>query len=411
MERGFITELVYGVVRRQRTLDVLVEQLSQRAIQKQAPDLRRMLHLGLYQLRYLGHLPPAAVVHSTVELAKTKGLGKLSGVVNGILRQYLRQQDQGTDPLQLPANPSQRLGLLHSFPDWIIDIFLAQWGEETTTAICHYLNQTPSITLRTNPLQGSRATVIQALEAAGVATAILEDLPQGLRLIKGAGAITALPGFTEGWWTVQDASAQMVALILAPQAGETIIDACAAPGGKTTHIAELMQDQGRIYALDQTASRLKKLVATQQRLGLTSIQTWVGDSRQFSLPPGEQADRVLVDAPCSGLGTLNHNPDIRWRQAPEKIQQLIPQQQALLARAATWVKSGGCLVYATCTLNASENQAIVQDFLAQHPTWQLEPIIWPDPANNWADPAGWLQILPHQHQRDGFFIAKLRGPV
>lgn len=406
-ERGFVTELVYGVVRRQRTLDTLVEQLSQRPIQKQVPDLRRILHLGLYQLRYLGHLPPAAVVHSTVDLAKAKGLEKLSGVANGILRQYLRLQDQGNDPLRLPTNPSQRLGLSYSFPDWIIDIFLAQWGEATTAAICDALNQPTSITLRINPLIVSRETVVQALAAEGVATAILDDLPQGLRLIKGAGAISRLPGFAEGWWTVQDASAQMVSHILAPQAGETVIDACAAPGGKTTHIAELMQDQGHIYALDQRASRLKKLAATQERLGLTSIQAWLGDSCQFCLPPHEPADRVLVDAPCSGLGTLNHNPDIRWRQAPATIQPLIPRQQALLAQAATWVKPDGIMVYSTCTLNAQENQDIVQGFLTQHPTWQLKPILWPNEAENWADPEGWLQILPHQHQRDGFFVAQL----
>ncbi len=411
VDRGLITELVYGIVRRQRTLDVLIEQLSQRPIQKQTPDLRRILHLGLYQLRYLDHIPSAAAVHTSVELAKAQGLGKLSGVVNGILRQYLRLSEGGHDPLGLPSNQMERLGITYSFPDWLIELFVGQWGEAETEQLCQYFNQPPSLDLRINPLKVSREQVIHAFEQAGILATTLPDIPQGLRLAKGSGAIANLPGFIEGWWTVQDASAQMVSHLLNPQPGEVIIDACAAPGGKTSHMAELMGDIGLIYALDQTASRLKKLQKTQTRLGLTCIQTWAGDSRQFLLPPGQKADRVLVDAPCSGLGTLNHNPDIRWRQTPKTIQSLIPTQQALLAQAATWVKPKGILVYATCTLNTQENQAIIADFLAHHPQWHLQPILWPNAEENWCDQAGWLQVLPHHHRRDGFFVAKLKNQV
>jgi 16S rRNA (cytosine967-C5)-methyltransferase len=227
-------------------------------------------------------------------------------------------------------------------------------------------------------------------------------------LTKGERTIQNLPGFRDGWWTVQDASAQLVSHILNPQPQDLIIDACAAPGGKTTHLAELMGDRGTIYACDAIASRLKKLEKSQQRLQLRSIYPWIGDSRKFQLPEGQLADKVLVDAPCSGLGTLHRNPDIRWRQTPDKIQSLTLLQAEILEQAATWVKPQGDLVYATCTLNPQENQAIIQQFLQTHPQWHLSPLPVLSLAKKIASEEGWLQILPQVQHMDGFFIAKLK---
>ncbi|MEA5510905.1 16S rRNA (cytosine(967)-C(5))-methyltransferase [Crocosphaera sp. UHCC 0190] len=406
-DRSLCTELVYGIMRRQRTLDTLIDQLGKKSAQQQPPDLRRILHLGLYQLRYLNNIPPSAAVNTSVELAKENQLNRLSGVVNGILRQYIRLSNTQDDPLILPPNPVEKLSIFYSFPDWIIETWIKQWGEATTAQLCDWFNQPPPIDLRINPLQTTLDKVETLLTQAKLTVTRLPNFPQTLRLTGKIGAIHNLPGFTEGWWTVQDSSAQLVSYLLDPQPGETIIDACAAPGGKTTHIAELMGDQGTIMACDRTPSRLKKVQANAHRLRLQSIKILEGDSRQ--LPQfRETADRVLVDAPCSGLGTLHRHPDIRWQQTPEKVQQLASLQQELLTQAATWVKPQGILVYATCTLNAIENEQVIQQFLATHSSWQIQPPSSDTQFAPFMTSSGWLQILPHQHHTDGFFMVKLK---
>ncbi|MES1021571.1 16S rRNA (cytosine(967)-C(5))-methyltransferase [Gloeocapsa sp. BRSZ] len=406
VDRRLVTELVYGSVRRQRSLDALIDQLAKKKAQQQPPDLRIILHLGLYQLRYLDHIPDAAAVNSTVELAKKNGFSGLASFVNGLLRQYLRLAS-GEDPLKLPDNPVERLGILHSYPDWIIEVWLKQFGYKETEQLCEWFNKPPAIDLRINPLRASVEKVATALQDVGVGVTRVANLPQALRFTTSTGAIEKLPGFDAGWWTVQDSSAQLVSHILDPQPGEVVIDACAAPGGKTTHIAELMQDTGTIWACDRTVSRLKKLQQNIARLQLKSIQICTGDSR--NLPQFVNiADRVLLDAPCSGLGTLHRHADARWRQTPETVKELTVLQTELLTHVATWVKPGGVLVYATCTLNYEENEAIAQAFLTQHPRWRIE-----HPAANsigapYATSLGWMQILPHRQSMDGFFIVRLQ---
>jgi 16S rRNA (cytosine967-C5)-methyltransferase len=242
IERGFVCELVYGIVRRQRTLDALIDSLGKKKAAQQPPDLRIILHLGLYQLRYLDRIPVSAAVNTSVELAKTNSLGKLGGVVNGLLRAYIRQSESG-DPLKLPDDPIERLGVLHSFPDWIVENWLEQLPIEEVDQLLAWFNQSPKIDLRVNTLKTTITEVETAFINAGVAVTRIPGLPQGLR-IESPGAITELPGYKQGWWVIQDGSAQLVTYLLDPQPGETIIDACAAPGGKTTHIAELMTDKG-----------------------------------------------------------------------------------------------------------------------------------------------------------------------
>jgi len=422
VDRSLFTELVYGCVRQQRTLDTLIDQLATKKAQQQPPDLRLMLHVGLYQLRYLHHIPASAAVNTTVELAKTNGLQGLTGFVNGVLRQYVRltqslaqsekqleAQPETRDPLTLPDDPVTALGVQYSYPNWIVEVWLKQFGELETAALCRALNQPPHIDLRVNSLKTSVEAVAAAMQQAGVAIAPVSPLPHALRLLKPVGSVRHLPGFAEGWWVVQDAGAQLVGHLLDPKPGDTVVDACAAPGGKTTHIAELMGDRGTIWACDRTSSRLKRLHENVERLGLTSIRPCVEDSR--TIPRfANHADRVLIDAPCSGLGTLHRHADARWRQTPETVQGLAQLQQELLNHTATWVKPGGILVYSTCTLHPAENEAIVQDFLTTHPTWQIEPPEPGNPAAAFATEAGWIKVLPHRQQMDGFFMVKLRAP-
>lgn len=404
-DRALATELVYGIVRRQRTLDALVDQLGTKTAQQQPVDLRIILHLGLYQLRYLNQIPPSAAVHTSVELAKAVGLPRLAGVVNGILRQYLRQQEAGTEPLQLPSNPIGAIAVAHSYPDWLVTLWHQWLGDEAAT-LADWMNQPPTLDLRIHPLRASVEQVETAFQAAAIVTRRLEPLPYALRLVNHAGAIQALPGYREGWWTVQDASAQWVSHLVNPQPGQVVIDACAAPGGKTAHLAALMGDEGTVWACDRTASRLKKIRHTVKRLGLRCVNTLLADSTELERFAG-QGDRVLVDAPCSGLGTLHRHADARWRQTPESIQELAQLQRQLLDRAATWVKATGTLVYATCTLHPAENEDQVTHFLATHPDWQIQAPEPDSPLRAYCQPDGWIKIWPHRHQMDGFFMVRL----
>jgi 16S rRNA (cytosine967-C5)-methyltransferase len=411
-DRRLTTELVYGCVRRRRTLDALISQFATKPADQQPPLLRLILHLGLYQIRYLSQIPASAAVDTTVDLAKINGFGGLAGFVNGLLRQTLRQaaERESGDPLDLPADPVSRIGIWHSMPDWIVQQWIAQFGEAETAQLCAWFNQPPSIDLRVNRLRASVEQVEAAMQAAGVTVERLAGFPLALRLRSHRGPIPALPGYSEGWWSVQDASAQLVGALLDPQPGETVIDACAAPGGKTTHLAELMGDRGLIWAGDRSVNRLKKVLQNAERLQLTSIQLCPGDSRTLTQFTG-QADRVLLDAPCSGLGTLHRHADARWRQTPDSVQALAQLQAELLRHVATWVKPGGTLVYATCTLHPDENERVVQDFLAEHPLekpqWRIESLPADHPAARFQQPEGWLRILPHRHDLDGFFMAKL----
>ncbi len=407
VDRRLMTELVYGCVRRQRTLDALIDQLATKKTQ-QPPDLRIALHLGLYQLRYLNQIPPSAAVNTTVELAKQNGFSGLTGFVNGLLRHYIRSSAASpADPLKLPDNPIERLGVLHSFPDWIVQVWLNQFGMAETEKLCEFMNRPPHIDLRVNTLRSSLSQVEAAMKSAGIDAQRIPHLPQALRLPQSSGAIQKLPGFQEGWWIVQDSSAQLVGYLVDPQSGEVVADACAAPGGKTMHLAELMADTGIVWACDRTPSRLKRLQQNVDRLNLKSIQICIGDSRDLPQFVG-QCDRVLIDAPCSGLGTLNRHADARWRQTPDSVRQLSQLQREILNHTASWVKPEGILVYATCTLHPSENESVIQDFLSKNPDWNIDRPESDSAIAPFLDSEGWAKVLPHQQGMDGFFMIRLK---
>ncbi|VEP14998.1 putative ribosomal RNA small subunit methyltransferase B [Hyella patelloides LEGE 07179] len=420
-DRSLVSQLVYGVIRTERSLDTLIDLLGKKKASQQPPKLRRIFHLGLYQLRYLTHVPSSAAVNTTVELSKVNGLSRLKGVVNGLLRNYIRQTANG-DLLALPPELStegntiigkqdlspediNKMGVYYSFPNWIVKNWLQQLSVQETNKLLAWFNRPGKIELRVNILQTSVAEVKTALEDIGVQVSLIASLPQALRIESGAGDIRKLPGYDAGWWIVQDSSAQLVTHLLAPQPGETIIDACAAPGGKTTHIAELMGDRGEIWACDRSTKRLQKVAQNANRLKLNSINALAEDSRNLERFVNK-CDRVLLDAPCSGLGTLHKRPDIRWRQTPEKVKELTILQKELLEQAATWVKPQGILVYATCTLNLQENEKVIQSFLESHPHWKIQSpsgVFW----DTFDTDAGWLKIYPHQYNMDGFFMVKL----
>ncbi len=401
-DRHLVTELVYGITRRCRTLDALISHYCPKPATEQPPALRRILWLGFYQLCFLPQIPVSAAINTSVELARSVGLGRLTQVVNGVLRTFLRQcpDPQALDQLPIHTqDPIQALAVRESFPDWLVQMWWDQLGPEQTEQLCRWFNRRPTLDLRVNRHRISVEEVVSALEQAGIAVQVQGNVPGALRLLRSVGDLTQLPGFAEGWWSVQDAGAQQVVQLLDPQPGELIVDCCAAPGGKTTQIAEQMGDQGTVWALDRHRGRLQRVLANAQRLQLNSIRIQTLDlvdpkQRQaLDLPATGTVDRLLLDVPCSGLGTLHRHGDARWKQRPESIVDLIKIQSQLLDHCAPWVRSGGVMVYSSCTLHPEENHRQIDRFLQRTSDWSLDQLPH--------------QIWPHQQDRDGFFMAKL----
>jgi 16S rRNA (cytosine967-C5)-methyltransferase len=409
-DRRLITELVYGCTRRQKTLDAVLQNFLQKPITKLPPDILIILQIGVYQLCFLDRIKPSAIVHTTVELVKENNLKGLSGFVNGVMRSILRAKDKG-DLLANIADPSN----YYSYPEWLIELWQKEFGQEAIADICNWFNQTPHLDLRVNLLHATRDQVLAAFAEAEIEAAPIPYLPDGIRVGQGAGDVSKLPKFKEGWWSVQDASAQLVTYLLDPQPNEIIIDACAAPGGKTTHISDRLKNTGKVYALDRLASRLKKVDQNTARLGISNVETIEIDAREFTGLPessvNSKCDRVLLDVPCSGLGTLHRHADARWRQTPDEPYKLAKTQAEILDRATTWVKPEGVIVYSTCTLHPAENEEVITQFLSNHPDWQIVPPDADNPAAHFASDRGWVKVLPHVHNMDGFFMVKLQKNI
>lgn len=407
LDRGLATELAYGAIRQRLLLDAWIDAHGRLKASRQPPRLRWLLHVGLYQLLFSSRVPASAAVNTSVELAKEAGFARLAPVVNGLLRAVARargpKQSQGAaavpgilphaeaapaltgwQGLALPEAEADSLALRHSLPPWLATQLLQWCRPEESEAFGWSSNTPPALDLRINRRRTSRTEVLAAFGAAGLTARALDDQEWGLCLSEASGDLRSLPGFAEGHWCVQDRTAQAIAPLLAPQPGQRVLDACAAPGGKSTHLAELMDDRGEIWAVDRSESRLKKVVANAERLGMASIQGLVADASELlELRPQWRGsfDRILVDAPCSGLGTLARHADARWRIQPYTIAQLAELQQRLLERLATLLRPDGRLVYATCTVHPQENREVVEGFLATHPSWRLvrDQQWWPAP--------------------------------
>ena len=403
LDRALATELAYGAIRQRRLLDAWLDQLGKVPAERQPPKLRWLLHLGLYQLIASDRVPASAAVSTTVELAKRGGLARLAPVANGMLRAFLRRRDAGESlPLSpaLAADPVQALAVRHSLPDWLSGELLQWLPPERAEAFALACNTPPSLDLRVNRLRSSVAAVQAALAAAGVEARPIEGLPAGLSLESRSGDLSRLPGYNEGHWCVQDRAAQRIAPLLDPQPGECILDACAAPGGKSTHLAELMGDQGTVLALDRGEARLRRVSRNAERLGLHTIEVRHGDATTLAAAQPEwlgRFDRILVDAPCSGLGTLARHADARWRIDPNAIDALVLLQRQLLDHLLPLLKPQGRLVYATCTVHPRENQQLIEALLADQPalrlleSWQL----WPGESAGGGD-GFFAAVLQHQ---------------
>lgn len=407
-DRGLLTELVYGVLRRQGTLDHVIDQLASQPVRRLERAVHLLLRLGLYQLLFLDRVPAAAAVHETVELAKTLA-PRAAGFINAVLR----RADRERGVIRYPDRERDLAGYLaafHSHPRWLMERWLAQLGPAEAEALAVAMAEPPPLTLRVNTLRTDRSSLLARLAAEGIGAEPTRFSPDGFHL-PGRGAIAGLDWFREGLATVQDESSQVAAHLLAPQPGERLLDLCAAPGGKATHLAQLMGDEGRIVACDRSPRKLRQVVDNATRLGIVSLAVMACDAYR---PPrelvGEGFDRVLVDAPCSGLGVIRRNPEGKWRLTPVQLTELQQRQATILGNAAELVRPGGILLYATCSTAQEEDEVVVEEFLSRQGGFVVEDLRELFPA--WEElfsEQGFFRSWPHRHGgMDGFFAARLR---
>jgi 16S rRNA (cytosine967-C5)-methyltransferase len=400
-DAGLCTELVYGTLRWRRNLDWRLAPHLNRPLDKLDPWVRSLLRLTAYQLFFLDRVPRWAAVDEAVSLAKLKS--RKPGppeFVNAVLRALTR----APGPPPLPALPVEAAAVRCSFPDWIAARWIARYGPAQAEALMLASNERPPTTVRVNTLRITRDALTARLRDDELAETRPTALaPEGLMVERGA--VGRWSAFTEGWCTIQDEASMLVARLLDPQPGEVVADTCAAPGTKATHMAELMRNRGRIIAMDPQAARLRLLGRATSRLGLNIIQPHVGGAAALAGRWRGNCDRVLVDAPCSNLGVLRRNPDVKWRRTEEDLRRLQDKQKTILAAAGAMVKPGGRLVYATCSLEPDENEDVVTSLPGYGAHWQVDP---PEGFPVALDAAGYLRLFPHVHGTDGFTAIRLR---
>lgn len=405
------TELTFGTLRQLGRVDHVLSAFLRRPLSALTPWIRSALRLGAYQLLFLDRIPASAAVNEAVSLARRYGHEGTAGLVNGVLRNLVRQ---GPPPLPsadaADVTLAERLAVTYSHPRWLVERWLGELGQAETEALLRADNEAPALTVRVNHLRTTAAALQRSLEADGVTVRPLRHLSDGFE-ISGFDILSGLRAYRAGEFVVQDEAAMLVADIVAPQQGERVIDACAAPGGKTAAMADKMANIGEILAADVEPDRLRRVEENCRRLGITCVKTVASDARSLGdLHPG-WADRVLVDAPCSGLGTLRRRPDARWRKEAAGSAQLARLQAEILAGVLPCVRPGGILVYSTCTIGRTENQSVVEALLAAHPELapdEIKPHVPTSLSDAVGDGGWWLQTYPHRHGIDGFFIARLR---
>ncbi|OPZ74029.1 MAG: Ribosomal RNA small subunit methyltransferase B [Firmicutes bacterium ADurb.Bin456] len=409
MERAFTTELAYGTLRSLNTLDWILGHFIKKPLQSQTRIVRNILRLSVYQLMYMDRVPPSAACNEGAGLARKYGHPGSVRFVNGVLRTVARQRGEINYP-SLLDNPIGHITLRYSHPAWMVERWLKEFGLDGTIALCRTNNEPAPNTIRTNTLKITRGGLVERLKREGLSVSETIHAPEGLK-IEGFYSLGFLPSFQEGLFQVQDESSMLASRALMPVPGSFVVDACSAPGGKTTHLAQLMGNRGLILGVDVHIHKLALIRENCRRLGIEIVQGRVGDARALPEELTGQAGFVLVDAPCSGLGVLRRRPDARWRKNPEDLPAIVKLQAEILEGASRCVKEGGVMVYSTCTLLREENAGQVENFLASHPEFALEDLSGFLPGVLDLEGTltnGYLQVYPHLHGMDGFFIARLR---
>ncbi|HUE36400.1 MAG TPA: 16S rRNA (cytosine(967)-C(5))-methyltransferase RsmB [Candidatus Acidoferrum sp.] len=389
LDRALCQELVYGIVRRQATLDWLIARKTEG--RQQNAGIQNLLRLGLYQIFWLDKIPPHAAVHETVELAKREGFGPKAGFVNAVLRGYLREFDATEKALEDLKTSNPAIGFSH--PQWLVEKWQKRFGNERTEQLLEWNNTPPKTFARVNTLKTDAGKLLEKWREVDVEYDFarhnfLADMENTAFELKSHSSLASLKSFLDGWFYIQDPSTLLACLELAPRPGETVLDLCAAPGGKTTFIAQQMNNEGRIVACDVSTERLKLIQENCQRLGVSCVEVIENSKLKTE---DSKFDRILIDAPCSNTGVLRRRVDLRWRITPNEILRLQQVQLDLLKLAAPMLKPGGVLVYSTCSLEPEENSTVVQEFLRAHPAFKLERE---------------RELLPFADNTDGAFVAQ-----
>lgn len=406
-DRGLLTELVYGVLRRRATLDHIIGQFSTQKIEKLEQAVLILLRLGLYQAFFLDRVPISAAVNETVNLAKILA-PRASGFINAVLR----SADRGRKSIAYPDReqaPAAFLSAFYSHPAWIAQKWIEQLGITEAEALAEAMSRPAPLTIRINTLKTSGKELLTMLAGEQATARTAQYSPDALHITTHT-SIPSLKSFREGLFTVQDESSQLASIFLSPEPGERVLDICAAPGGKTTHMAQLMGNRGEITACDVKGRKLRLIEESARRLGITIIQTMEIDAVKSLERIGESRfNRILVDAPCSGLGVIRRNPEGKWWKSPEDTARLAAAQGSILRNAADRLADGGALLYAVCSTDRDENEAIVDDFLSERADFVLEDLgaLFPQFAELITE-KGCFRSWPHRHGMDGFFAARLR---
>jgi 16S rRNA (cytosine967-C5)-methyltransferase len=403
-DAALATEVVYGTLRWQRYLDWILAPHSRRRLDALDPRVLVILRMSAYQLVFLERVPAFAVVNDAVSLASVRARPGVSGFVNAVLRSFERRGAREREPAA-PRDPVEALAVRLSFPTWLAARWVERYGMDEAAALMRAMNERPPITIRANTLHVPREALAERLRLEdGLTVTPTRYAPEGLTVEHGGTPASWSP-FAAGDFAVQDEASMLVAHLLAPRPGETIADACAAPGTKTTHLGQLMANEGRILAFDPQPARLARVPEVAARLGIGIVEPHEGTVESLASSFGERCDAVLVDAPCSNLGVLRRNPDVKWRRGAESVAEAASRQREILAAAAQMVRPGGRLGYATCSLEPAENELVAQAFVAERRDFVVDP---PLEFPLVLDADGVLRCRPHRHGTDGFTAIRFR---
>ncbi|CDE90739.1 sun protein [Clostridium sp. CAG:389] len=390
---GLISELVYGVTTWRLTLDEIIKKYSKIKLKKISPWIINILRMGIYQIIFLDKIPKSAAVNESVNLAKRYGHSSSSNFVNAILRKV--EKTDYDDFFEI-EDDIDRISKTTSMPKWIVEELVKENGIKIAEQICKNSNLKPNITIRVNRLKIAKKELIQKLEQKGIECKEPENEEmntQDFLILSKVKNIENLQEFKDGFFTIQDLSAGQTAKILDPRPVEMVLDACSAPGGKTTYLAELMENKGKIKAWDIHEHRTKLVEQNANRLGINIIETQVKDATQYDKNLDEKFDKILLDVPCLGIGVIKRKPDIKWQRKPEDIEEITLIQRKILENCSKYLKKGGTLVYSTCSILKEENEEIVIKFLSENKQFEI-------------DGENMVNILPNK-EKDGFFICKI----
>ncbi|KUO70061.1 MAG: 16S rRNA methyltransferase [Clostridia bacterium BRH_c25] len=405
LDKALVTEIVNGTLRNLTRIDWVKSQFTKNS--KIEPWIEDIIRCGIYQILFLDRVPDSAVCNESAELARKHSREGTVKFVNGVLRNISRNKEKLEYP-DREKDAVKYLSVFYSHPEWMVKKWVKDYGVEFTGELLKANNETPPFTIRCNRLKISRSELIKILTEENIECREGSYNPEAI-YIRGTSSIEDKDSFKKGYYQVQDESSMLVAHIIDPKPGEIILDMCSAPGGKTTHIAELMGNEGEIVARDVHQHKLRLVEESCVRLGVNIVRTELYNATDLDEDSLEKFDKVLLDAPCSGLGVIRRKPDLRWKKEPDNFKELAKLQREMLEIASKYVKYGGTLIYSTCTINKTENIMVVKDFLSRNQQFRLESLIGRLPESLICESAeeGYLELFPNTNGMDGFFIARI----